>query len=518
MSEIRLKEDTAPGTPPAGLVSIYVKTDGKLYIKDDAGVETPVGSVESVNGYTGIVVLTKADIGLGNADNTSDVNKPVSTAQAAADSAVQAFSIQRANHTGTQLASTISDFNTTARGLLSGTAPVNYNSGSGAISIPKADSVTDGYLSAADFVIFSSSAGGDVAGPVSSTDNAIARFDLTTGKLIQNSVVTVDDTGILAGASISASSNTLTNIANTSISASAAIDYSKLSLSASIVNADINASAAIAYSKLALSNSIVNADINASAAIAYSKLNLSASIVNADINASAAIAYSKLNLSASIVNADVSASAAIDYSKLSLSASIVNADINASAAIAGSKINPDFGAQNIVTTGSGTFSGTFDLAQIATPSNPTASRNRIYPKSDGNFYKLNSSGTEVNIATGLRTIGLTIDGGGSAITTGVKGYIEVPYTGTITGWTILGDVSGSMVVDVWKDTYANYPPTVADTIAGTEKPTISAALTGQDLSLSTWTTSVTAGDIIGFNVDSCSTITRATLVIRILPS
>ena len=31
---------------------------------------------------------------------------------------------------------------------------------------------------------------------------------------------------------------------------------------------------------------------------------------------------------------------------------IVNADINASAAIAGSKISPDFGSQNIVTTGS----------------------------------------------------------------------------------------------------------------------------------------------------------------------
>ena len=30
---------------------------------------------------------------------------------------------------------------------------------------------------------------------------------------------------------------------------------------------------------------------------------------------------------------------------------IVNADINASAAIAGTKINPDFGSQNIVTTG-----------------------------------------------------------------------------------------------------------------------------------------------------------------------
>lgn len=41
--------------------------------------------VSSVNGQTGTVVLTKGDVGLTNVDNTSDVNKPVSTLQAAAD-------------------------------------------------------------------------------------------------------------------------------------------------------------------------------------------------------------------------------------------------------------------------------------------------------------------------------------------------------------------------------------------------------------------------------------------------
>lgn len=41
---------------------------------------TTTAAVNSVNGYTGVVVLGKADIGLGNADNTSDANKPVSTA------------------------------------------------------------------------------------------------------------------------------------------------------------------------------------------------------------------------------------------------------------------------------------------------------------------------------------------------------------------------------------------------------------------------------------------------------
>ena len=42
---------------------------------------------------------------------------------------------------------------------------------------------------------------GDVVGPSSATDNAVARFNLTTGKLIQDSVVTVGDAGAVAGVS-----------------------------------------------------------------------------------------------------------------------------------------------------------------------------------------------------------------------------------------------------------------------------------------------------------------------------
>ena len=38
---------------------------------------------------------------------------------------------------------------------------------------------------------------GDVAGPASATDNALARFDTTTGKLIQDGVVTLSDAGAL---------------------------------------------------------------------------------------------------------------------------------------------------------------------------------------------------------------------------------------------------------------------------------------------------------------------------------
>ncbi len=52
--------------------------------------------------------------------------------------------------------------------------------------------------------------GGDVFGPASSTDNAIARFDTTTGKLLQNSLATIDDAGILTTSGLVSSTLTTT--------------------------------------------------------------------------------------------------------------------------------------------------------------------------------------------------------------------------------------------------------------------------------------------------------------------
>jgi len=114
-----------------------------------------------------------------------------------------------------------------------------------------------------------------------------------------------------------------------------------------------------------------------------------------------------------------------------------------------------------------------------------------------------------------QTLTFVIDGGGSAITTGIKGDIEVPFDCTINQVTLLADQSGSIVVDIWKDTYANYPPTGADTITASAKPTISATTKSQDATLTGWTTSITAGDILRFNVDSAATVTRVTISLRV---
>lgn len=49
-----------------------------------AEVLAPTAAVSSVAGKTGAVTLVKADVGLGNVDNTADADKPVSTAQGVA--------------------------------------------------------------------------------------------------------------------------------------------------------------------------------------------------------------------------------------------------------------------------------------------------------------------------------------------------------------------------------------------------------------------------------------------------
>ena len=154
---------------------------------------------------------------------------------------------------------------------------------------------------------------------------------------VTGTVVTTGDSGTVTSTMIA--DNT---IVNAEISTTAAIAFSKL---ASLTSANIivgNASGVPTATAVTGDVTITNSGVTAIA---------SNVIVNADINSAAAIAYSKLALSSGITNTDVSASAAIVYSKLALSSGITNTDVNASAAIAGTKISPNFGSQNLTTTG-----------------------------------------------------------------------------------------------------------------------------------------------------------------------
>lgn len=92
------KGDTG-ATGPAGTTDHLLLTN----IGTNTHVEIDSHIASTANPHS----VTKTQIGLSDVDNTSDADKPVSIAQAIADSVVQSFSIQRVNHTGTQSVSTI---------------------------------------------------------------------------------------------------------------------------------------------------------------------------------------------------------------------------------------------------------------------------------------------------------------------------------------------------------------------------------------------------------------------------
>lgn len=118
--------------------------------------------------------------------------------------------------------------------------------------------------------------------------------------------------------------------------------------------------------------------------------------------------------------------------------------------------------------------------------------------------------------TQTTAIGYAIDGGGAAIVTGLLGgSLRIPFSGTINSVTLLADQTGSIVVDIWKDSYASYPPTVADSICASAKPTLSSALKSEDTTLTGWTTAIAAGDILRFYVDSATTVQNVTLILKV---
>lgn len=122
--------------------------------------------------------------------------------------------------------------------------------------------------------------------------------------------------------------------------------------------------------------------------------------------------------------------------------------------------------------------------------------------------------------------GIEIDGGGSAITTGLKRRIKIPYDCTLVAdsvdghfWQIGLDQSGSIGLDLWMDSYSNYPPTNADRISGTvgsQNPRVSAATKGGSGTTTGWTLNLVGGRYLFVNVDSVSTATFCVLGLHII--
>lgn len=92
--------------------SFILKADGASTLANWQELLTPTDAVTSVAGKTGVVTLVKSDVGLNNVDNTSDANKPISTATATA--LAEKAPLASPTFTGTPKATTAAaDTNTT---------------------------------------------------------------------------------------------------------------------------------------------------------------------------------------------------------------------------------------------------------------------------------------------------------------------------------------------------------------------------------------------------------------------
>lgn len=113
--------------------------------------------------------------------------------------------------------------------------------------------------------------------------------------------------------------------------------------------------------------------------------------------------------------------------------------------------------------------------------------------------------------TKVRSFGTTFgDTGGSALTSGSVVYFTIPYTCTISAWNATVD-AGTVTFDIWKIATGTAIPTVTNTITASALPAISTGTALHSTTLTGWTTSVSANDIVGIQLKTVATAKYAEL-------
>jgi hypothetical protein len=118
----------------------------------------------------------------------------------------------------------------------------------------------------------------------------------------------------------------------------------------------------------------------------------------------------------------------------------------------------------------------------------------------------------------IAMLNFVIDGGGSVISSGSAGFIEIPYAASPISFDFLGNVSGNLSCDVRRTTYASWSGTgfaTTASIVNTQKPNIASGTKAQNTNVNLWS-GIAAGDILEFFVDQApASITRASLAIKL---
>lgn len=98
---------------------------------------------------------------------------------------------------------------------------------------------------------------------------------------------------------------------------------------------------------------------------------------------------------------------------------------------------------------------------------------------------------------------------------GVKAAIPIPFDCEIVEAWLLADAAGSVVVDLWRDTYGSYPPTNADSITAAAPLTLVTANKTNDTALTGWSTTLTTGQVLMVVIESVSDLNWLSVGLRV---
>jgi hypothetical protein len=118
----------------------------------------------------------------------------------------------------------------------------------------------------------------------------------------------------------------------------------------------------------------------------------------------------------------------------------------------------------------------------------------------GQYLKVKSDTTGVEYGNHDEIIGIRVDNGSSALTTGVKGHRVLPYDCEVVEWTATSSISGTIQWHVNWCTYANWPTTASVENLDINHPQIGASTKNQDTTVTWDTQTFSAGDILEFEI------------------
>lgn len=80
VAALKFAESAAPSTPASGFAAIYVKSDGKLYLKDDAGTETDLTAGSTLDSLGDVVITSATNLDLLQFNGTNWINRTIAGA------------------------------------------------------------------------------------------------------------------------------------------------------------------------------------------------------------------------------------------------------------------------------------------------------------------------------------------------------------------------------------------------------------------------------------------------------